>query len=97
MIQSTEACHRISGLRIFCDKKVRFYLMLFSLPGRKDLLKVVLIALALFMVLLAATGILLLKHLRDKNAARQRNLSMIYATQNLTINQYNDDRNSQNA
>ena len=50
---------------------------------------------ALFMIVLATAGFLLVRYIREKDAARQRNLSMIYGAQNLTINQYNEERGSQ--
>ena len=50
---------------------------------------------AVFMIVLATAGFLLVKYVREKDAARQRNLSVIYGAQNLSSNQYNDERGSQ--
>ena len=47
------------------------------------------------MIVLATAGFLLVKYVREKDAARQRNLSVIYGAQNLSSNQYNEDRGSQ--
>lgn len=66
-----------------------------SISDKTDFIKIILISMALFMVVLATAGFLLVRYIREKDAARQRNLSMMYAGQNLTTNHYNDDRGSQ--
>eukprot|EP00794_Sanderia_malayensis_P003807 gene3807-4334_t len=64
--------------------------------GKKNWLHMVSIGLALFVVLFVGIAVLLLKYLREKNIAREVNLSVRYTTQHLETNHYNADGNSQN-